>query len=122
VILDDCAVDGEDFVKPPELLDRAQVYPFKPQKFLAGPFDWGLLDRAAAVPGRALHLLLVLHHHQRLARGKAGTLSVNLKRIGEGHGVSKWAIWRALRALERAGLVTVLRRGGYGVRVTLKEK
>jgi hypothetical protein len=116
------AIDDEDFGKAQDPPDGKQTRPLRPQRFLAGPLDWDLLDRAGALPGRALHLLLVLLHRRRLTRDKTRTLFVNLRRIGDGHGMGEWAARRALRALERAGLVTVSCQGGYGVRVTLKEK
>jgi hypothetical protein len=117
--LNDFAVDAEDFTEPLGSPDRARVYPFRPQRFLAGPLSWDLLNRAAALPGRALHLWLVLNHRHRLTRGKDGTLSVGLGRLGGEYGMGRWAAWRALRALERAGLVTVSRRGGHGLKVMI---
>jgi hypothetical protein len=89
--------------------------------FLAGPLCWTQLDQAAALPGRALLLWLILVHRARLSRSKARTVHVCLKRIGAGHGLNESASRRALRSLERAGLVTVVRHPGQALEVMLQD-
>ena len=68
--------------------------------------------------GKALALSLVLwreagRHHRR-------TVKLCLGHVGLG--VSEYAARRALRALEAAGLVTILRKPGRGLEVTLLDR
>jgi hypothetical protein len=85
--------------------------------FLRGPIPWPWLEAAARLPGKALALSLCLwreagRQHQR-------TVHLCLSRIGMG--VGRHSAGRALRFLEAAGLLSVLRQSGRGLEVTLLE-
>jgi hypothetical protein len=115
------ALDSEDqhAEPPPPCRDGPRRRPAG--AFLAGPLSWMQLDRAASLLGRALHLWLILNHKVRLSRSKTRTVSVSLKRIGAGHDLNESAARRALRALEGTGLLSVVRRLGRALEVTLEE-
>jgi hypothetical protein len=85
--------------------------------FLRGPVPWPWLEAAARLPGKALALSLCLW--REAGRRRCRTVKLCLSRVGLG--VSAYAARRALRALEAAGLVTVLRLPGRGLEVTLLE-
>jgi hypothetical protein len=73
------------------------------------------LEAAARLPGQALALSLCLW--REVGRRKTRTVRLCLGRVGLG--VSEQAARRALRELERARLVSVLRKPGRGLEVTL---
>jgi hypothetical protein len=104
-------------LKPEEMtLLRLPRRRAKKEAFLAGPLKWGLLDKAAALPGRALHLWLILNHKARLSGNKE--VAVCLSRIG--HGLDRQMARRALRRLEKAGLVAIDRKPGCSLKVFLQ--
>jgi DNA-binding transcriptional ArsR family regulator len=86
------------------------------EPFLKGPILLRQLTAACQLPGRALALLLLVHHRTDI-EGKAW---ITLP----GHLLASWGIdrdanRRALRQLEGAGLVRLDRRKGYRTRVRL---
>jgi hypothetical protein len=83
--------------------------------FLRGPVPWPWLEAAARLPGQALAVALCLW--REVGRHKRRTVQLSLGRTGLG--VSEQAARRALRAMELAGLVSVLRKPGRGLEVTL---
>jgi hypothetical protein len=84
--------------------------------FLKGPVPWNWLTTAARLPGKALHVGVVLWHRAGLEKKTQVTLpSSRFKALG----VSRYAGSRALAALEQAGLVAVVRKQGRAPRVTL---
>jgi hypothetical protein len=85
--------------------------------FLRGPVPWPWLEVAARLPGKALALSLCLWREAGYRRSR--TVKLSLARAGLG--VRGTTARRALRALETAGLVTVLRLPGHGLEVTLQE-
>ncbi len=79
----------------------------------------GPLQRAARLPGRALHLYLAIRHRCDLRREQTVTLpSPYLKSWG----VGKDAKQRGLTELEQAGLIVVERRTGRPSVVTLSRR
>ena len=74
------------------------------------------LQRAAALPGRALHLYLAIRHRCDLQRSRTTTLPSAYLRMW---GINKDAKYRALLMLESAKLVAVDRRPGHTVVVTI---
>jgi hypothetical protein len=77
--------------------------------FLTGPVPWPWLERAGALPGKALHVAVRLWHEVGLTR----TLKVSISMTGMARmGISRFAASRGLSALEGAGLVTVVRHAG----------
>jgi hypothetical protein len=104
--------------------ETAPERPAKPKKpprhrpgewFLRGPIPWPWLDAAARLPGKALAVALCLW--REAGRRRQRTVKLCLGRVGLG--VSKYAARRAIRYLETAGLVSVLRERGRGLEVTL---
>src|SRR5262245_56354371 len=83
--------------------------------FLRGPVPWTWLQVAAQLPGQALALSLCLWREG--GRSDRRTVKLCLSRVGLG--ISEGAARRALRAMEKAGLVTVKRLPGKGLEVTL---
>ncbi len=85
------------------------------ESFLKGPIPWRWLEAAAGLPGKALVVGLAVWR----AAGcrDARTVPLNLSALG----LVRRTAQRALRALERAGLVTVEHRPGRAVLVTLCE-
>ena len=79
-----------------------------------GPLTW--LECAAGLPGRSVHVALALWHEAERSGSRCVALSNTL--CLRFH-VERNAKYRALRALELAGLVVVERRRGRSPRVTL---
>jgi hypothetical protein len=88
------------------------------ERFLRGPVPWGWLLRAMALPGKALAVGLILWQ----LRGMAGrrTVTFCLARAAS-DGIPTTTARRAIRQLERAGLVAICRKPGRGLEVTLLE-
>ena len=84
--------------------------------FLKGPIPWPWLARAAKLPGRALHVGLVLWFRAGLARGRTVTLPGP---ILESMGMDRHAAGRGLNALEEAHLVAMERHPGRKPLVTI---
>lgn len=86
------------------------------ERFLRGPIPWPWLEAAGRLPGKAMHVAIVLWLLAGINRGRpvkwepatAATL-----------GVGRHAAYRGLAALERAGLVGVDRRIGRCPVVTI---
>jgi hypothetical protein len=85
-------------------------------RFLRGPVPLDWLQRAALLPGRAVHLGLALWFLDGFQQ--TGTVKVE-PGVVRGFGLDRHASYRALRALEKAGLVSVERRKGAAPVVTL---
>ena len=86
------------------------------EKFLKGPVPLRWLTLAARLPGRSLHIGVVLWFLAGLQRDSRVALSSNL--LAE-FGVDRHAKYRALIWLEGDGLVTVKRHGGRNPVVTI---
>jgi hypothetical protein len=86
------------------------------QRFLKGPVPWPWIEVAAKLPGKALAVGIALW---RLAGAvKSKTIRLSNAEVSE-LGCDRNAKSRALRDLERAGLITVERQPGCSPRVTL---
>jgi len=86
------------------------------QRFLKGPIPWAWLMRAAELPGRALHTAVALWFLSGVTRSE--TVKLSGRPLAE-LGVDRHAKYRALAALEGAGLVRVTRSPGRNPVVTL---
>ena len=86
--------------------------------FLKGPISWNWLCAAARQPGRALQVALAI----RLWVGikKSNRVQLSTSKLIE-LGMNRHAVYRGLRALENAGLVTVVRHTGRVPWVTVVE-
>jgi hypothetical protein len=85
-------------------------------KFLKGPVSWEWIRRAMRLPGKALAVGMMLW----LEHGMTGRWTVHfcLARAAA-EGIPTTTARRAIRVLERAGLVTILRKPGCGLEVTI---
>lgn len=86
--------------------------------FLKGPIDWPWIERCARLPGKALHVGMVIRLLSGMKRSKTVRLAPKFLR---GVGVKRHAAYRALRGLECAELVAVKRRRGAAPLVTVVE-
>jgi DNA-binding transcriptional ArsR family regulator len=78
------------------------------------PMEW--LEQAGCLPGRALHVGISIWHWHFIKKERTITLSIRkLVEIG----VKRGSAYRALSALEEAGLISVERHVGRSPRVTL---
>src|SRR5438034_488995 len=86
------------------------------KRFLEGPIPWAWLMRAAELPGRALHTAVALWFLSGVTRSE--TVKLSGRPLTE-LGVDRHAKYRALAALEGAGLVRVTRSPGQNPVVKL---
>ncbi len=86
------------------------------EHFLKGPIPLDWLGRAARLPGRSLHVAILLWYAAGLQKTARVSLSNTLARR---FGIERNAKYRALRWLEQAGLVSVENNAGQAPRVTL---
>ena len=88
------------------------------EKFLKGPIPWNWLKKASQQSGKALHVAIAIWFLAGIERNR----TVNLpNRVVTALGVSRFAKGRALKELERAGLVTVERTEGCNPRIKILE-
>ncbi len=88
-------------------------------RYLKGPVPLALLQKAAALPGKALALYLAIRHRFDLRRTPEVTLPADYLAAW---GIDKDAKRRSLAALQAAGLIRVVGRGpGRSIRVALVE-
>jgi hypothetical protein len=87
-------------------------------RFLRGPISMSWLERAAKLPGRALHVALAIRHQCNLE--KSSTVALSNKHCAA-LGVDRDAKRRGLEAVQTAGLVIVERKPGRLPIVTIVE-
>jgi DNA-binding MarR family transcriptional regulator len=88
-------------------------------RFLKGPIPWEQIATAAQLGGQCLAVYVAVHHRTALT----GQMPTTLPRaLLQQLGVSKDAKARALRQLERAGLIGVRRAKGRTARVSLIDR
>jgi hypothetical protein len=99
-----------------ETSPSAPPVPLRRKRFLKGPVPWLWIQRAMALPGKALAVGLILWH----LRGMAGrrTVTFCLSRAAA-EGIPEKTARRAIRGLEVAGLVSIQQIPGRGLEVTL---
>jgi hypothetical protein len=90
-------------------LDAHTSFSRKREKFLRGPIPLDWLAAAARLPGKSLHVAITIYFWQGIRRSHKVRLSMSLLKE---FGVTRWAAYRGLDALERAGLVKLKR--GHG--------
>ena len=84
--------------------------------FLKGPIPLTLINRATRLPGKAWHVYAAIWYLVGINRRSTVNLTnTALKQFN----VSRDSKYRALKALEKAGLVTVVRTNGKNSVVTL---
>ena len=72
--------------------------------FFAGPVDLAWLQKAAHLPGKALHCALCMCHLARLQRSRSVSFSPGLRRA---FGIGRKGAAQGLNALAKAGLVKI---------------
>ena len=96
----------------------ARTLPKPKGRFLMGPIPWDWIQAIGRLPGKALHVALILRHHADMKRSHQTHLSRGqLKELG----VLKDAGRRGLAELEKAGLVSVVRHTGRSPVVKILE-
>jgi hypothetical protein len=95
---------------------RPPPRPRQRERFLKGPIPWPWLERAGALPGKALHVAIRLWHEVGLTRTDKVSISMTgMARMG----ISRFAASRGLSALEGVGLVSVVKHAGRKPEVTI---
>lgn len=88
------------------------------EKFLKGPIPRKWLEEAAKLPGKALHVAIEIWFWAGIVGSSGIRLKgANLLKMG----VKRHSAYRALKALESAGLITVDRRPGAKLVVSLND-
>jgi hypothetical protein len=86
------------------------------EKFLKGPIPMSWLTLAAGLPGKALQVAVELWYWAGIKKSREVALSARwLSKMG----VDRFSAYRGLAALEKSGLVSVLRHRGRKPIVTL---
>jgi hypothetical protein len=101
---------------PPSAPKKRRPWSRRSGRFLKGPVPWHWLVRAMTLPGKALAVGLMLW----LQRGLTGrrTVLFCLARAAA-DGIPTTTARRAIRELERVGLVAIRRKPGRGLDVTI---
>ena len=88
----------------------------KSERFLKGPVPLNWLEAAARLPGKSLHVGVVIWFAAGLSRSRSVSLS---NRLGLRFGLDRNAKYRALAWLEGANLIAVRRQLGRAPEVTI---
>ncbi len=88
------------------------------ERFLKGPIPWKWLTLAGQQSGKALHIGLHLWYLAGMNYDE-GMVSINLSRMVNDWGMERTTASRGLKALEDAGLISVVRLPGRKPRVTI---
>jgi len=99
---------------------RAKKVKRDKQAFVRGPIPLSWVQEASRLPGKALAVAMAVYYRDGF-EGKREPVAITGKLL-EGFGVNTKAGYRALAALEQAGLIAVERHRGRCPRVTLIEK
>lgn len=112
--MDDSTFDPEQFRQGPELITAARPTrtarrpPADDVRYLRGPIPLPWLTAAGRLPTRALQVAVALAFLAGVERTRVA-LKVSPKLLTE-FGLNRFARYRALKDLERAGLITVVTR------------
>jgi hypothetical protein len=111
--MDDSTFDLEQFrqgsrITAPSPARAARRPPTDDVRFLRGPIPLAWLTAAGRLPTRALHVAVALAFLSGVERTRVG-LKVPPKLLTE-FGLNRFARYRALNDLERAGLITIVQR------------
>jgi len=115
ITLDRVRLPGELLVPVKERADTS-VRRRMTVRFLKGPVPLDWLAAAARLPGRALHVAVII----RFLSGLTGSLRVRFcQSVARDFGVERRAAYRALTCLENASLITSERHPGRNAIVTI---
>jgi hypothetical protein len=87
------------------------------ERFLKGPIPLDWLVKAMALPGEALSVALLIWHAAGWRKKRTFAFSASSKTLPP-H-LSRKSVQRAIHALEGAGLISVIRKPGHALLVTL---
>jgi hypothetical protein len=88
------------------------------EQFLKGPIPWSWLERAGGLPGKALQVAMRLWQEAGFTKRRTVRFRLTAMRCMK---IGPQAARRGLRNLEQAGLVSVHRKPGKSLEVTLLE-
>jgi hypothetical protein len=86
------------------------------RRFLKGPIPFPFLLKASKLPGKTLHVFIVIWFLHGVTKNKIFNLKNSLLRE---FGVQRHAGYRALIELEKAGLISVVRCQGRNPQITI---
>jgi hypothetical protein len=90
--------------------------PKRKSRFIRGPIPAAWIEQAARLPGKALHVALMIRYLDGFER--TGTVKLRPS-VRNAYGMDRFSCTRALDQLEDAGLITVLRKRGSSPVVTI---
>lgn len=90
-----------------------------PKRFIKGPIPLEWIQAAARLPGRSLHVGLVLWYLAGVRRSKQGPISYT---VASYFGLNRHTVYRGLARLEEAALITVSRKHGRRLGFSLMEE
>ena len=116
-----CPIELEKFKIPSKknrhvLKDQPLPQHKRGERFLKGPIRLKWLTRAARLPGKSLHVGIVLWYWAGIKKSRTISLSNSAMKD---FNVSRYAKMRALKHLESDGLVTLERHTGRAPVVTI---
>ena len=103
-------------LKPGHKLPRRLARRARKGQFLKGPVPWDWLCTAARLPGKALHVGLVLWHVAGLKKSREVKLE---RRHLESFGLGRKAVYARLKAMQNLGLVGLKKKTGSRPTVTI---
>lgn len=112
-----CAAPGTQPVGPRRVVGLPR--PKDREKYLGGPIPLGWLSRAASLPGKALHLAVALWYAAVRTPDKNPAVKLTRTLAAEFGLSARTTRSRAVDSLVGAGLVTVERRVGRSVVLTI---
>lgn len=100
------------------MASTSRKHPRQKDWFLKGPIPGPWIERAASLPGKALHVAMALQHQSALAKSKQVKVG---KKLQVKFGLKSDSYLRGLRQLEGAGLVRVSSRPGNLHQITIQD-
>src|SRR5262245_49509260 len=88
------------------------------ERFLKGPIPCAWLERAFVLPGKAIHVALLLWREAGCRRSRIVPLCLSGALPA---GLNRQSARRGIRQLQSAGLVTIRHRRGRGLEVTIND-
>ena len=102
-------------LKSPKLPKRAPR-PRRGEQYLRGPIPWPWLSAAARLPGKTLHVAVAIW----FVAGLKNNRTIRFRpAVGRGLGLSRYAAYTGLAALEKLGLIQVDRQRGRSPIITI---
>src|SRR5438309_1656149 len=100
---------------PPKLPKRPPRHR-QGERFLRGPIPWNWLQAAIGMPGKALHVAIVLWREAGCRKNRTVRFRSTVLRA---MGIGPQAARRGLRKLEKAGLLTIGQKPGQSLEVII---